>query len=195
MGRRTPLPIFGPRGTKAMVDHLSAAWADDIDVRTNGLEHAAPGGHRAAVREIAPGVVYDNDRVKITAIRVPHGSWKEAFAYRVDTPKRSIVISGDTRYSAALADAARNADVLLHEVYVSANVAPEKRPGGDDWPRYIKSFHASDEEVGRVAARANAKLLVLYHIVGPWTPESLTAGIRRGGFRGRIAIANDLDRY
>lgn len=195
MGRRTALPVFGPKGTKSMIDHLTAAWAGDIDVRTNGLEHAAPGGYRAAVQEIAAGVVYETEGVKITAIPVPHGSWKEAFAYRIDTPKRSIVISGDTRYSATLADAARNVDVLFHEVYVGANVAPEKRPGGDDWPRYLKSFHASDEEVGKVAARAKAKLLVLYHIVGPWTPEALTAGVRRGGFRGRIAIANDLDRY
>jgi ribonuclease Z len=195
MGRRSALPIFGPAGTQAMADHLTAAWAADVDVRTNGLEHAAAGGYRTAVREIAAGVVYESDGVKITAIPVPHGSWKASVAYRIDTPKRSIVISGDTRYSTTLADAARNADVLLHEVYVSANVAPEKRVGGDDWPRYMKSAHASDEEVGRVAARADAKLLVLYHIVGPWTPETLTAGIRRGGFRGRIAIANDLDRY
>ena len=195
MGRRTALPIFGPTGTKAMVDHLTAAWAGDIDVRTNGLEHAAPGGHRTSVREVAAGVVYESDGVKITAIPVPHGIWKEAFAYRIDTPKRSIVISGDTRYSAALADAARGVDVLIHEVYVGANVKPEMRAGGDDWPRYMKRSHASDEEVGRVATRAKAKLLVLYHIVGPWTPEALTAGVRRGGFRGRIAIAHDLDRY
>jgi ribonuclease Z len=195
MGRSTPLRVFGPHGTKAMTDHILAAWAEDIDIRTNGLEHGRPGGQRVDAREIRAGVAYDSGGVKITAIAVPHGSWKEAYAYRIDTPRKSIVVSGDTRYSAELARAAAGVDVLIHEVYASANVQPESRPGGDAWPKYMTSFHASDVEVGRVAAKAKPKLLVLYHIVGQWTAEELTAGVRKGGYRGKIVVANDLDRY
>jgi ribonuclease BN (tRNA processing enzyme) len=195
MGRSTPLRIFGPRGTKAMTDHLMAAWAEDIDIRTSGLEHARPGGQRVDTREIRAGLVYDSAGVKITAIAVPHGSWREAYAYRIDTPRKSIVISGDARYSAQLARAAIGVDVLIHEVYASGRLRPEKRPGGDVWPRYMTSFHTSDVEVGKVAAKAKPKLLVLYHIVGPWTLEDLTVGIRKGGYRGKIAIAKDLDRF
>jgi ribonuclease Z len=195
MGRTGPLRIYGPTGTKAMTDHLMAAWAEDIDIRTNGLENGRPGGHRVDTREIRPGVLYDSDGVKITAIQVSHGNWKEAYAYRIDTPRKSIVISGDVRYSADLARAAAGVDVLVHEVYVGARVRPEQRPGGNVWPDYMRSFHASDTEVGRVAAKAKPGLLVLYHIVGPWTPEELTAGVRRGGYRGKVVIAKDLDRY
>ena len=195
MGRSTPLRIFGPHGTKAMTDHLLAAWTEDIDVRTNGLEHARPGGQRVDTREIRAGLVYDSGGVKVTAIAVSHGSWKEAYAYRIDTPRKSIVISGDVRYSPELARAATGVDVLIHEVYSGARVQTEKRPGGDAWPRYMTSFHASDVEVGKVAAKAKPKLLVLYHIVGPGTKEELTAGIRKGGYRGKISVANDLDRY
>ncbi len=195
MGRSTPLRIYGPPGTKAMTDHLIAAWAEDIDIRTNGLEHGRPGGHRVDTREVTAGVVYDSAGVKITAFAVPHGSWKYAFGYRVDAPRKSVVISGDTRYSPELASAASQADVLIHEVYSSARVEAERRPGGSTWPQYMKAFHASDVEVGRVAAKAKVKLLVLYHIVGAFTPEELTAGVRRGGYRGKVVIANDLDRY
>jgi ribonuclease Z len=195
MGRSAPLRIFGPPGTKAMTDHVIAAWAEDIDIRTNGLEHARSGGHRVDAREIKAGVVYDSGGVKITAIPVPHGSWKAAFGYRVDTPRKSVVISGDTRYSADLATAASGADVMIHEVYSAARLEGEKRPGGGAWPAYMKSFHASDVEVGRVAAKAGVKLLVLYHIVGSYAPDELVIGVRRGGFRGKVVIANDLDRY
>jgi ribonuclease Z len=195
MGRGTPLALVGPAGTAKMAGHIAAAWEQDIDVRTNGLEHGRPGGWRVAARDVGPGVVYDSAGVKITAISVPHGSWKQAFAYRVDTRTKSIVISGDTRYSEALAKAAGGVDVLLHEVYDARRVAPEQRAGGDAWPSYMKSFHASDVEVGRVAARARPKLVVLYHIVGPFTPNELVDGVRRGGYRGRVVVANDLDRY
>lgn len=106
MGRRAPLAAFGPHGLRQMIDHIIAAWSEDIAIRTSGLEHEAPGGYRAAVHEIRPGAIYDSAGVRVTAIPVLHGSWKEAFAYRVDTPDRSIVISGDTRPSDALARAA-----------------------------------------------------------------------------------------
>lgn len=195
MGRSVPMRIFGPPGTKAMTDHLMAAWAEDIDIRTNGLEHGRPGGQRVEAHEVRAGVVYDSAGVKITAVPVPHGSWKVALGFRIDAPHKSIFISGDTRYSADLARAAANVDVLIHEVYSAERVQPEKRPGGDAWPNYMTSFHASDVEVGRVAAKAKPKLLVLYHIVGPYTAEALTAGVRKGGYRGKVVVANDLDRF
>jgi ribonuclease Z len=59
------------------------------------------------VHEIQPAVIYEKEGVRVTAIRVPHGSWKNAFAYRVDTPDRSILISGDTAPSKALTAAAK----------------------------------------------------------------------------------------
>ncbi|MFN8582140.1 MAG: MBL fold metallo-hydrolase [Gemmatimonadaceae bacterium] len=195
MGRSSPLRIYGPPGTKAMTDHLIAAWAEDIDIRTNGLEHGRRGGHRVDTREVTAGVVYDSGGVKITAIAVPHGSWRAAFGYRIDTPRKSVVISGDTRYSPALASAATGADVLIHEVYSGERLEAEQRPGGSTWPQYMKSFHASDVEVGRVAAKAKPKLLVLYHIVGAYTPAALARGVKAGGFSGKVVIANDLDRY
>ena len=77
------------------------AWRDDIDVRTTGTEHLLTNGYRVHVHEIREGVVYDSGGGKVTALRVLHGSWKDSFGYRVDTPDRSIVISGDTRPSLA----------------------------------------------------------------------------------------------
>lgn len=196
MGRKTRLRVVGPRGTRAMCWHLLEAWAQDIDVRTHGLEHAAPGGERVDVREIDGGVAYDSAGVKITAIPVPHGSWKQAFAYRVDTPRRSIVISGDTAPSPALERAATGVDLLIHEVYPEVRLKPEKRPGGEDWPKYMRSFHTSDRELGALCARAKPKRLVLYHIVRMGgTDQELRAGLRAGGFTGPVSIGKDLERY
>ena len=114
MGRRTPLQAYGPHGLRRMTDHLIAAYSEDIQIRTYGLERETPNGYRVAVHEIQPGVVYERDGVRVRAIPVLHGSWKEAYAYRIDTPDRSVLISGDTRPSAALVSAAKGVDVLIH---------------------------------------------------------------------------------
>jgi ribonuclease BN (tRNA processing enzyme) len=80
MGRRSPLQAFGPHGLQTMTDHLIAAYEEDIKVRTEGLEHETPNGYQVSVHEIGPGVIYDSLGVRVTAIRVPHGNWAEAFA-------------------------------------------------------------------------------------------------------------------
>ncbi len=196
MGRRRPLPIIGPPGTRAMVDHLTAAYAEDIEVRTRGLERGIPDGWRTRVREVTGGVVYDSAGVRILAVPVEHGSWKHAFGFRIEAPGKVIVLSGDTRPSAALERAAAGADLLVHEAYPGVRLKPEDRPGGDLWPQYMRAFHASDEEVGRLAARAGVKQLVLHHLVRMGgTDAELLEGVRRGGYLGPAVIGKDLDRF
>jgi ribonuclease BN (tRNA processing enzyme) len=196
MGRRVPLRVVGPPGTRALTNHLVAAWKEDIAVRTEGLEHGVPGGYRVDVRETRGGLVYDSAGVRITAIPVQHGGWAYAFGYRIDAPDRKIVISGDARPTPALERAAMGVDVLLHEVYIEARVAPEPRPGGEDWPKYLRAFHTSDHELGALAARTHPGLLVLYHVLRmDGTDEQLVTGIRAGGYHGRLVIGVDLDRF
>ena len=196
MGRSTPMRLHGPPGLRRMTEHFVAAWAEDTLVRVKGLERGRPGGYRVDVRETNGGVVFDSAGVKVTAIRVPHGDWDFAFAYRVDAAGRSIVISGDTRYSDALERASANVDVLVHEVYPETRIAAENRPGGELWPRYLREAHTSDVELGRLAAAAKPKLLLLTHVILMGAPEQeVLDGIRRGGFTGPVSFAKDLGRY
>jgi ribonuclease BN (tRNA processing enzyme) len=196
MRRVSRLPVYGPHGLQRMTQHLLAAFAEDIQIRTQGLEREIPGGYRVTVHEIRSGVVYERDGVRVTAIRVSHGSWKEAYGYRIDTPDRSIVISGDARPSESIVRAAQNVDALVHEVYSPLHLAPEKRPGGKYWPQYMREFHISDVELGALAARAKPKLLILTHIIRMGsTDEDLMAGVRAGGFNGPVRVGKDLERY
>jgi ribonuclease BN (tRNA processing enzyme) len=196
MGRKAALQAYGPHGLQQMTDHLIAAYAEDIKVRTAGLEHEPPNGYKVIVHEIDPGIVYDSLGVRVTAIPVQHGNWAEAYAYRFDTPYRSIVISGDTRPSETLVNASRGVDVLVHEVYSAARLKPEQRPGGEDWPKYMHEFHTSDVELGALAVRALPKLLILSHIIRMGaSDDELLQGIRAGGFTGRVVVGHDLERY
>jgi len=196
MGRKDPMRIVGPPGTKRMLEHIVAAWSEDIDVRTHGLEHDAPGGWQVDVRESRGGVVYDSAGVRIRAFPVKHGSWEWAFGYRIDTPGKTVVISGDTAPCDSLVAEATGVDVLVHEVYPEVKLVPERRPGGDDWPKYMRSFHTSDRELGAIAARCRPRLLVLSHIVRMGgTDADLVAGVHAGGWTGDVVVGKDLDRY
>lgn len=198
MGRRTPMNVHGPQGTERLAQGILSAWQEDIAVRTDGLERGQRGGERVKVQPIdsAGGLVYDSLGLRVTAIPVPHGEWKSAFGYLIETPTRRVLLSGDAAPSAALEAAARNADVLVHETYPEVRLVPENRPGGEEWPRYMRSVHTSDREVGALAAAAGVKLVVLSHIVRMGgTDDELVAGVRRGGYRGPLRIARDLDVY
>ncbi len=184
MGRTAPLHLYGPTGTRAMVDGLEHAYAEDIDLRVNGLEHSSKTGHRVDVHEIQPGVVYQDENVKVTAFAVQHGSWKEALGYRFDADGRSIVISGDTRPTETVVQACNGCDLLIHEVYSMAR-------GGN---AYFSAFHTSAVELGDIAARARPKLLVITHYVGgdKPNPAQMLQEVQQK-FTGPIIVASDLD--
>lgn len=174
-----------------MADHIEAAWQQDTDVRIHGLEHANPTGYQVTVHEIEPGVIFHENGLEVTAIPVHHGSWPQAFGYRIKTPDRTIVISGDCSPSAALAAACNGCDVFLHEVYSLNELKRESL----DWPIYLREFHTSTAELAQIASQAKPKLLVLYHqLMAGTSDEALVKEVQRH-YNGRVVSAHDLDRY
>ena len=192
-GRSRPFGLYGPPGLARMTNHLYAAFAEDIRIRTEGLEHAPRGGYRVDVHEIGPGLVYDNDGVRVTAFRVAHGEWRYAFGYRFDTPDRSIVISGDTSPSEELVRMATGVDVLIHEVQPTNLKGIPGRPDWD-WPKYVSRYHTTAIQLGQLAARAHPKLLIVYHNGRRVPASEIIADIRRS-FTGRVVVADDLQRF
>lgn len=93
----------------------------------------------------APGLIFQDERLKVTAALADHAPFDVALAYRFDTAERSIVISGDTAPSARVAALARGADVLVHEaMYVPGIDAMLAKRGyvprscGASWVRGIR---------------------------------------------------------
>jgi len=191
-GRAVPLRLLGPDGTKAMAEHLTEAYEADIQNRLNGLQPATPDGWRIDATDLDAGVVYEDERVRVTAFEVPHTGWPEAFGYRFDTADRSIVISGDTSPGDAVVDACGGCDVLIHEVYSAARF--EGRSAA--WQAYHAQAHTSTVELADIASRASPGILVLYHELS-WgeTAEEMVEEIRAAGYEGPIAYGRDLDVY
>ncbi len=194
LGRTDPLVLVGPSGTRDLAGHLRAAYRQDVEIRRDGLEPANATGYETEVRELSGDemIAHEDQRIRVTAFRVPHGGWTNAYGYRFETADRTVVVSGDTGPAPELMiRMCDRCDLLIHEVYARAGW--ERRE--PEWQAYHAAFHTSGPELGRIAAAARPGRLILNHqLLWGATPEQLLAEVA-GQWGGPISYGNDLDVY
>lgn len=183
--RKVPLPVWGPVGAKDMMAHLEKAYHFDIQVRS----HYPKEGVAIIAEDIAEGVVFEKNGLKVTAIEVDHGRVKPAFGYRIDYAGRSVVLSGDTRFNENLIHRSQGADLLVHEVAAST----EELLGTSDIARIIAANHTTPEEAGMVFARVKPKLAVYSHILlFGGVPVTDLVTLTRKTYSGPLEVGEDL---
>ncbi|MBU6997681.1 MAG: MBL fold metallo-hydrolase [Theionarchaea archaeon] len=188
LGRRTPLEVYGPPGTRAMTDHILAAYEDDTVERVQGLEPANPTGYHVCVHTIQPGIIYTDANIEVEAFRVDHGSL-DAFGFKIVTSDRTIVISGDTAPTTTLVEKARGCDVLIHEVYSVTGL--KTRPLL--WQNYHTTVHTSSYELASIASETAPGLLVLYHQLFWGVSEDQLLTEITSAYEGKVISGKDLD--
>lgn len=188
MGRENKLNLYGPKGLEKMAGSLLDAYADDIDYRVNGTQPSNGTGYQFNFTELADGVVFQDRNLKVEAFKVNHGDFEDAYGFRFTSKDKVIVFSGDTGPSKSLERYAKDADILVHEVYSNAGFLKKTK----DWQIYHKGHHTSTYEVGEIASRAKPKLLVLSHILFWGADERDILEETRTTFSGNIKIAEDL---
>jgi ribonuclease BN (tRNA processing enzyme) len=196
-GLRTRVDAWGPAPLEKMTKLFFEMNDYDIKIRIadEGRIPLVPLIH---VHEFtAGGRVMQDENVKVTAAVVDHPPVVPAFAYRFDTPNRSIVLSGDTARSDNLIKLAAGADVLVHEALYTPAV--DRMVAGvanaTTLKKSIISHHTSVEDAGRVAQAAGVKTLVLSHLVpadDPSITEEMWLQAARSYFRGSVIVGEDL---
>lgn len=190
-GRKTPLELFGPPGTQRLVNGIVDGNTEDIRTRLGSSGGPAAGAFGANVHVVSEGIVFRDARVTVRAFAVPHSSWKHAFGYRIQTPDKVIVISGDARANPAIARECNGCDILVHEVYSDTGfttIPAARKP-------YHAQAHTSATQLGDIATAARPALLVLYHQLFFGASDSTMLAEVRSRFTGRVVSAKDLDRY
>jgi ribonuclease BN (tRNA processing enzyme) len=196
-GLEPTVDAYGPPPLARMTALVAEINSYDIETRIRD-EGRAPFAGLVAVHEItAGGPVMQRGGVKVTACLVDHPPVTPAFAYRFDTPDRSIVISGDTAPCEGLIALAKGADVLVHEVLylpgIDGLVAHE--PHAARLRQHLLASHTPTTEVGRIAAAAGVKTLVLSHFVpgdDPSITDEMWAEGARARFNGEVIVGKDL---
>ena len=172
--------------------NLEKAFEFDVKTRRDLDERLPAAGIAVDAKDIAPEDVFEIRGVKVTAFLVDHGPVKPAYGYRIDYAGKSVVLSGDTRYSENLIAHAKGCDVLVHEV-----VAPdvERRLSQVRDPaitQRIIDHHTTPEDAGRVFAAVKPRLAVYSHIVpSPATAQDLEPPTRKT-YAGPLVVGEDL---
>ena len=193
----TRVDAYGPVGLRRMTRDFFDYMKYDIETRIVDEGVNDPRKLLRVHEFNRAGIVMQNADVKVTSLRVRHPPITQSYAYRFDTRDRSVVISGDTAYAPELADFAKGADVLIHEaMYLPAieNLI-KQNPDAKRLREHLLASHTSTENVGRIAAQAGVKAVVLSHLVPGDDPsitdEQWSEGVRRH-FSGKIIVGKDL---
>ncbi len=213
-GRAAPLDVYGPVGTKQVVDGFDQAYSQDADYRTlhHDEQHMPRAAAPAVAHEIelgdapdADAVVFDRDGLKVTMFRVRHDPVKPAVGYRFEYKGNVVVISGDTAKSDSVITHAKGADILIHEALsrdmmgrIATIISTHGNPRLGKMANDTLGYHTSPVEAAEVARDAGVEMLVFSHVVpGPRNfimRRMFLAGVD-DVFTGKVVLGEDGERF
>lgn len=191
-GRERPQRIVGPPGTRAFVDATMALWREERELRIAHERRPSTTALTVEVEEIEDGWTTTLGGTILRAVQVDHQPIPYALGFIVERAGHKLAISGDTRYCPALIEAARGADLLLHECFVHAEMQPVPGVRSAETVNAVASYHTLSSEVGKVATEAGVAALALTHFVPTqFDKDALLAEIR-ADYAGPILVGEDL---
>jgi ribonuclease BN (tRNA processing enzyme) len=213
--RVEPTDIYGG-GVEALVKGALAYLTPNAEIRwAEGKKR--PMADTFHGHDVGAGVIFQDANVKVTAVEnthfkfapgtPPYGKYK-SFSYRVDTPGRSFLFTGDTGWSDAVVGLAKGADVLVTEVTSVEDVVDVMKKNGawqaktpdeqTGWIRHMHEEHVTPEEVGKMATQAGVKTVIMTHF-GPSTRPNddfqRFADEAKKHFSGEVKVAKDLAEF
>ena len=200
-GMPNSVRAYGPPPLRQMTRDFLRAYGTTI--RFWAEDFKRPPLTAIAVREVsAAGPVMRDRNVAVSSVIVHHPPVTPALGYRFDFKDRAIAFSGDTTPLEAVARLAKGADVLVHEAmavpeiddYVRDVLAPGQPDRAAIIMAHMHADHSPVEDVGRIAAEAGVKTLVLSHLApgidsiadDVWRERAAKA------FKGEIVVAHDM---
>ena len=211
-----PVTIYGPPGTRQLVDAIFAFMQPFLDTGSATTGRARdPADRDTDVVEIRDGSTVEFDGLAVTAVDNAHLGFPgldydrdrfQSLSYRFDMPDRSIVYTGDTGPSEAVEELAQGVDILVSEMmdmdWAVANLLQENptmpQPVFERVSSHLRAHHLTPVQVGELATRANVGRVVITHFSPGYTDPDLVSGYEqqvRTAYDGEVVIANDLDRF
>ncbi len=196
--RQLPLYVWGPSGsrpelgTKHFVDRIREAYAWDVASRRSaGLPAAAGDMEVTEFDYAAPGVVYEANGVTITAFPAIH-ILDGPVSYRLDWNGLSFVYSGDTHPNRWFVEYGQDADVLVHESFITVPQLMAKQGFPEDLAVEVGTrVHTAPADCGRVFARTRPKLAVGYHFFNDWDTAPEIRDAIKSTYDGPLVLATD----
>jgi ribonuclease BN (tRNA processing enzyme) len=205
--------IYGPPGTAASVEGLLQFLTVNAEIRISDGTKSIPATKLFSTKDTGVGMIFQDSNIKVTAVENTHfhfppgspgyGKYK-SYSYRFDAADRSIVFTGDTGPSDSIVDLAKGADLLVSE---ATNPVDEYREGevkAGRWQlmtseqqknliRHHIEEHLLPEDLGKMAAGANVKAVVMTHLQ-PSANDDYSRYVNdvKKYYSGQVFVAKDL---
>lgn len=200
----TPLALYGPTGVEEIAAGLTQAFRIDSTYRIahHGEAVVPPTGFGFAAEAVGPGIVHDQDGVRITAFAVDHSPVSPAYGYRLDYKGHSVTLTGDTADSPVIAEMAKGSDLLISEILnpdMVKTMADAARSAGNANRAKIftdiQDYHITPEQAADAARKGRVKMLAFTHVV-PSVPAIMEKILLRRApdhYDGPIEVMHDGD--
>jgi ribonuclease Z len=190
-GRERPQRIFGPAGTRAFAEATMEVWRQEREGRIAWERRASTAAFELEITEFKEGVILTERGLRISAFEVDHGPFRPAFGFLFETAQARVAFSGDTTVCERLISAAKDVDLLVHECFVHGRLAPGRMLSAQGLDN-VAAYHTLSTDVGKVAARAGARLLLLNHFVPVEFDRDALLREVGADFAGPLVIGEDL---
>ena len=191
-GRNRPQRIFGPRGIGTFAEATMAVWKREREQRIAWERRPSTAGLELETVEFEVGTIWDADGVRITAFEVDHRPVVPAFGFLFETAPCRVALSGDTRVCDNLVRAAAGVDLLVHECFLHEPMLARRGGRADQGLGNVAAYHTLSSEVGKVASRAGAAMLLLNHFVPVEFDRDALVREVRANYDGPLVIGEDL---
>lgn len=213
--RTKPIHVYGPPRTEELVKAAVQYFAISAEIRIADGGRTVPIAQVFSGHDVGTGMIYQDPNIKVTAVENSHFAFHKgsasgkhkSYSYRFEMSDRVIVFTGDTGPSDAVAELATGADLFVTE---TSSCEDRKQAMINDgrWQamtadeqagimRQATQGHMSLDVIGKMAARANVKTVVLSHLTqrvgtddyAPWVEEV------KQYFSGQVLVAKDLMKF
>jgi ribonuclease BN (tRNA processing enzyme) len=207
--RTKPINVYGPPRTEELVKAAVQYYGINAEIMMAEGGRSTPLTQVFFGHDVGTGEVFQDANLKVMSIENSHFAWGGAagkfksYSYRFETPDRVVVFTGDTGASDAVTELARGADLLVTEtasfddrmqLMIRTGQWQAMRPDQQAATRQqALQGHMTTEIIGKMAARANVKTVVLTHqTYRPDGDYSGRAAEVKKYFSGEVRVAKDL---
>jgi len=183
------LRIFGPPRTSEVMSAVLDMLGPDIEYRLAHHDDLTWEPQTDRV-EVTPGVVFDEDGLRVIAARTDHRPVEPTIGFRIECEGHAVVLAGDTVPCAGLDELCKGADAYVQTVLRDdlVRMVPMQR--------FVDTidYHSTVVQAAQTAARGGVRTLVLTHQIptpGPGTADEWI-GIAREHFDGDVVFGEDL---
>ena len=191
-GRAHGHQIVGPAGTQEFVGNLLEVWRPELEGRVRHERRPSVEGLDVEITEIGHGASMDIGDMTIDAFEVDHRPMAPAFGYSFKEGDEHLVLSGDTGPCDTLIEAAMGCDVLVHDVLLKHEMEPSEGVRTQETIDQVASYHATADQVGGIATKAQAGCLILTHFVPPRFDADRLIEMVKKDYDGPVICGEDL---